>query len=52
MPAMPAIAPGADVAALRRYLVDGGYATRAGMVYRRVPSAGPPREVPAGPPWV
>jgi hypothetical protein len=29
-----------DVAALRRYLVEGGYAARAGMTYRRV---APPR---------
>jgi len=39
-----------DVAALRRYLVDSGFATRIGMVYRRgVPSNDPDR---TGPPLV
>ena len=54
-----------DVAALRRYLVDAGYATRTGMTYRRArpsPSerAEAPADVPAeappldrtGPPFV
>jgi len=33
-----------DVAALRRYLVDSGLATRARMVYRRAPSLEPRRD--------
>jgi hypothetical protein len=59
MPAMPEIPPGAaedpafEARVLRAFImVDGGYATRTGMVYRRVPPAVPPREVPAGPPLV
>jgi len=45
-----------DVAALRRYLVDAGLVTRAGMVYRRAvplpdrPDA--PTDRPGGPPFV
>jgi hypothetical protein len=38
-----------DVAALRRYMVESGYATRTGMAYRRVPPADPPRDPPADP---
>ncbi len=38
-----------DVPALRRYLVDAGLVTRAGMVYRRV---APLTERPGGPPFV
>jgi hypothetical protein len=52
-----------DVAALRRYLVDAGLVTRAGMVYRRAvplpdrPDAptdrpDPPTDRPGGPPFV
>ena len=40
-----------DVASLRRYLVDAGLVTRAGMVYRRVDPA-PPRDTETGPPFV
>jgi len=41
-----------DVSALRRYLVDSGFVTRDGIVYRRV-SPAPPREAePGGPPLV
>ena len=44
-----------DVAALRRYLVDAGYATRTGMTYRRARPS-PPDDAPAldrtGPPFV
>jgi hypothetical protein len=39
----------ADVSSLRRYLVDAGLVTRAGMVYRRVPPT-PPRDAEAGGP--
>lgn len=45
-----------DVSALRRYLVDAGLVTRAGMVYRRAvplperPDA--PTDRPGGPPFV
>jgi hypothetical protein len=38
-----------DVSALRRYLVDAGLVTRAGMVYRR---AVPSPDRPGGPPFV
>lgn len=38
-----------DVAALRRYLVDAGLVSRAGMTYRR---AVPLTERPGGPPFV
>ena len=41
-----------DVSSLRRYLVDAGFVTRAGMVYRRVPPAPPRDPDPAGPPFV
>jgi hypothetical protein len=45
-----------DVAALRRYLVDGGFATRTGMVYRRAPGLPPlpppPLRPPGAPPVV
>jgi hypothetical protein len=44
-----------DVAALRRYLVDGGFATRTGMVYRRAPALLPDSALPpdpGGPPFV
>ena len=40
-----------DVSSLRRYLVDAGMVTRAGMVYRRALPA-PPRADDAGPPFV
>ena len=43
-----------DVSSLRRYLVDAGLVTRAGMVYRRsapLPEARP-EDRPAGPPFV
>jgi hypothetical protein len=47
-----------DVAALRRYLVDSGFATRIGMVYRRTPGLparapdAPRKPDPGGPPAV
>jgi hypothetical protein len=47
-----------DVAALRRYLVDAGLVTRAGMVYRRAvpladrPLPERPADRPGGPPLV
>jgi hypothetical protein len=44
----------ADVSSLRRYLVDAGLVTRAGMAYRRAPAPSPrPRDAEAGgPPFV
>jgi len=46
----------ADVSSLRRYLVDAGLVTRAGMVYRRAPAESPPprpRDAEdGGPPFV
>ena len=41
-----------DVSSLRRYLVDAGLVTRAGMVYRRVPPVRPREPEPGGPPFV
>jgi hypothetical protein len=41
-----------DVSSLRRYLIDAGLATRAGMVYRRVPPAPARDPEPGGPPLV
>jgi hypothetical protein len=45
-----------DVAALRRYLVDSGYATRTGMVYRRAVASNDPERTGdpdrTGPPFV
>ena len=41
-----------DVAALRRYLVDGGFATRSGMTYRRALPLPPRAATPTGPPFV